>query len=94
MDRGKCLGFVAYYCNDAASRIAYITLILLAPEARGSGLAQHLTDMVLETARRRQFNACRLEVRKINAHAQAFYRKLGFEQIEERPIKYLMERRL
>jgi ribosomal protein S18 acetylase RimI-like enzyme len=94
LDKGQCQGFIAYYCNDEVSRIAYVSLILVAPAYRSSKTGYLLTHMVLEQARLRGFAACRLEVRKINLQAQAFYRKLGFEQVEERAEKYLLERRL
>lgn len=88
---GKCCGFVAYYCNDQASRVAYITLLLVAPNCRGSGLGRQLVEHVMSTARRKGFTSCRLEVAKGNNQAEAFYRKLGFVRSEERPTKRLLE---
>lgn len=94
LDKGRCAGFVAYYCNDETTRIAYITLILLAREARGSGIGRALTQYVIGQARERGFVACRLQVRKSNPRAQKFYRELGFEKIGADEVRDLMEFKL
>src|SRR5882762_4847044 len=50
--RQVCQGFVAYYCNDHATRVAYITMIIVTPEARGTGIGRALVQFVRERARR------------------------------------------
>lgn len=88
---GRCRGFVAYYCNDLESRQAFITLVLVDPQSRGSGLGRALVAFVLDVARRRGFTTCRLEVSMRNPVAYNMYLSQGFRPVEERAGKYLME---
>jgi ribosomal protein S18 acetylase RimI-like enzyme len=88
---GRCRGFVAYYCNDQATRRAYITLVLVHPDDRGSGLGRTLVECVLNLARQRGFGSCRLEVGKDNRPARHLYAGLGFRAIEDRGDKELWE---
>lgn len=88
---GRCLGVVAFYANDQATRRAFITLVLVAPEARGSGLGAALVDGALGICRARGFRTCQLEVRHDNAPALAVYRRLGFVVVEDRGDRALME---
>lgn len=89
---GKCLGFVAYYCKDASTPDAFITLFVLAPEVRGSGLAASLLNGV--TMQSRQHNCSRLTlwVHKNNAGALRFYHRQGFRSCASREDMSLMER--
>ncbi len=48
---GRCRGFVAYYCNDMDTKIAFISLVLVDPRDRGLGLGQALTAFVLSVAK-------------------------------------------
>jgi len=87
----RCRGFVAFYANDLVTRQAHITLVLVDPRDRGTGVGRALTGCVLDLARRRGFTLCRLEVARDNQAAHAMYRALGFRVIEERARKKLME---
>ena len=87
----RCRGFVAFYCNNTATRQAYITLVLVAPEDRATGLGRTLVTGVLEICRQRGFATCRLEVRNDNAAALAMYQSLGFTVAEARADKQLLE---
>ena len=88
---GRCRGFVAYYCNDFDTKIAFITLVLVDPRDRGFGIGHALTLFVLNIARYRGFKSCRLEVKKSNEIARNMYLSQGFYQVEERVETYLME---
>ncbi|MDP1571628.1 MAG: GNAT family N-acetyltransferase [Vicinamibacterales bacterium] len=88
---GRCLGVVAYYANDVESRRAFIPLVLVAPDARGQGLAGLLVGGVLDLCRARGFTRCGLEVRADNRAALSAYRRLGFEMVREREGILLME---
>jgi ribosomal protein S18 acetylase RimI-like enzyme len=88
---GRCRGFVAFYCNDALARRAYITLVLVDPRDRGRGLGKALVGDVLDTARQRGFDSCSLEVRRTNETAYAMYRSLGFRVAEIREHADLLE---
>jgi ribosomal protein S18 acetylase RimI-like enzyme len=89
--QGRCRGFVAFYCNDAASRLAFITLVLVDPRDRGTGLGRVLVTGVLEIAKRRGFTACRLELAAHSDAARALYTSIGFRVVERRGDKDLLE---
>lgn len=91
-DGERCRGFVAFYCNDAVSQRAFITLVVVAPEDRSTGLGRAMVTRVLDLCRQRGFATCRLEVRGDNVAALAMYQALGFATVEERVGRHLMER--
>jgi ribosomal protein S18 acetylase RimI-like enzyme len=87
----RCRGFVAFYCNDESSRRAYITLVLVDPRDRSTGLGRSLVREVLDIAKRRGYRSCRLEVAKQNEAAYAMYTAMGFRVVEDRAAKDLLE---
>ena len=87
----RCRGVVAFYCNDTITRQAYITLVVVDPGHRGSGLGGALVGAVLDIARRRGFTSCRLEVAKRNDVARAMYASIGFKVVEDRADRDLLE---
>lgn len=89
--RGKCLGFVFFYCNDPLQYYSYISLLAVSPESRKKGIASSLIKSVLFHSCNRGFKVCRLEVSKENLKAITLYRSLKFDVIEDRVEKYLME---
>lgn len=90
-DASKCNAFVAYYCNDPLKKLAFITLVLVSQNARGTGLGRILMDSVLQIMKRRRFKSCQLEVEKDNSLALELYRSLGFFIHSERDDKYVLE---
>ncbi len=88
---GRCRGFVAFYCNDMATKKAFITLVLVDPRDRGLGLGQALVGFVLNVARLRGFVACQLEVSKENQVACKMYLAQGFRLVEDRGEMQLLE---
>lgn len=90
----NCLGFVFFYCNDPDKILSYITLIMVAESSRKMGIGAALVQYVLNQTAQRGFKICRLEVRKENAAAVNFYKKMGFHQIENRTHSFLMETRV
>lgn len=88
---GRCRGFVAFYCNNLATQQAYITMVLVDPDDRGAGLGKWLVASVLETAKRRGFTSCRLEVAERSDVAYAMYLSLGFRVVERRDRTFLLE---
>ncbi|VWC37941.1 GNAT family N-acetyltransferase [Burkholderia lata] len=89
-----CRGFVAFYCNDLTTLTLFVTLILVAPAHRRTGLSENLLDAAFERARARGFNRCRLEVHPDNRRARNFYTRRGFEPVETWPDSILLERML
>ncbi|MCW3501900.1 GNAT family N-acetyltransferase [Burkholderia cenocepacia] len=91
---GICHGFVAFYCNDYATRILYVTLILVAPTRRRTRLGERLLTSTFELARARGFLRCRLEVHPDNPGARDFYARMGFKPIDARSDAIVLERTL
>ncbi|KAG8151399.1 GNAT family N-acetyltransferase [Burkholderia catarinensis] len=93
-EHGSCHGFVAFYCNDYATLTLYVTLILVSPTHRRTGLGERLLARTFELARARGFTRCRLEVHPDNPGARDFYARLGFVPADVRPNAILLERPL
>jgi ribosomal protein S18 acetylase RimI-like enzyme len=91
MAAGRCRGFVAFYCNNLETRRAFITLILVSPEDRGSGVGRALVSRALEVCRERGFTSCGLEVQSDNAAALSLYASLGFVPVSERDGRQTLE---
>jgi len=90
----RCRGVVAFYGNDTATRRAFISLVLVHPDDRATGVGRTLVDAVLALVKRRGFEVCRLEVRKDNDAACHMYQAMGFVVVEDRSATHLMEIRL
>ena len=76
------------YVDRRADEIRIIDIALL-PEARGRGVGTSLmNDLLAEAARRGQ--PVRIHVERNNP-ALRLYGRLGFEQIEDQGVYYLME---
>lgn len=91
---GRCLGFVAFYCNNLETRRAFITLVVVAPQDRAVGLGRELVSRVLDICRDRGFSTCGLEVRSDNTTAIAMYAGLGFLAVGQRDGRQILERAL
>lgn len=83
-------GFIAFYCNDPGKKSSFITLVLLAKEYRGMGVASIMLADILSICKTRDFQFCDLEVESNNSNAIALYKKFGFKKTEEKGSKYLM----
>lgn len=91
---GRCRGFAAFYCNNLQSGRAFITLVLVSPDDRSSGLGRTMVSRVLDVCRERGFARCALEVRADNAPALALYESLGFDVVEEHDGRKVLEKAL
>ena len=88
---GRCRGFVAFYCNDLATKQAFITSVLVDPRDRGRGVGRSLVSCVLELSKRRGFATCHLEVARNNEAARAMYLSMGFRAVGHRGHSDLLE---
>ena len=77
---GEPAGFVWYVERGAFNRSGYIMLIGVQGDARGTGVGRALMEQA-EAALFAQAADVFLLVSDFNAAAQAFYRRLGYEQI-------------
>jgi ribosomal protein S18 acetylase RimI-like enzyme len=90
-DGDRCRGFVAFYCNNLQTRRAFITLVLVSKQDRGSGIGRTLVSRVLDVCRQRGFVSCGLEVRSDNAPALTLYTSLGFLAVGDRDGRQMLE---
>lgn len=60
--------------------------LAVSPDAYGRGIAQHMVDFCIETARDRGFPAVRLDVVPDNHPARRLYEKMGFAFAGERDL--------
>src|SRR5437667_10026181 len=58
---GRCRGFVAFYCNDHATKQAFITQVIVDSRDRRLGIGRALEGCVLDIEMRRGLTTCRIE---------------------------------
>jgi ribosomal protein S18 acetylase RimI-like enzyme len=75
---GTLIGLVAAYCNDQASRIAYITSVSVLKQWSGQGIAARLVNLCIQHAKDAGMHKIRLEVAQANTPAIQLYKKNGF----------------
>ncbi|EPC04178.1 hypothetical protein L861_02375 [Litchfieldella anticariensis FP35 = DSM 16096] len=90
-NNGKLIGFVAFYCNDETMKHAFVSLIVVSPEMRNTGISCSLLETVVFMAKRKGMEKVRLEVKKNNHRAFGFYEKHGFKVNSQTEISYIME---
>ena len=64
------------------SRVGFLEMLYVQPQARGTGLARELTREVVSRLRERGAEGLELEVLASNTHARALYERWGFETSE------------
>jgi len=77
---GRMSAFAALYCNDPEGVSAFLSMVAVDPQRRGTGLAMHLLGAAIDYLRQQGFAVLRLEVYPDNAAALRLYEKLGFER--------------
>lgn len=86
---GQTAGMCAFYANCLPE--TYLTsLSILAPFQR-TGIGTELLQYLKNWCREHQFLKIKLEVYQCNKAAQRLYRQAGFEGIERREEKWLMQ---
>jgi len=85
------VGFISFYCNDRQSNVAFLTMLIIDKEYRGSGLATLLITTSINDLNSKGFKSYRLEVAKDNFSAISLYKKLGFEILTFEGNSYIME---
>ncbi|WP_394774278.1 GNAT family N-acetyltransferase [Flavobacterium sp.] len=88
------LGFIGIEHNYKSEAITKIHKIYLLPETQGKGIGKKVIEEIEKFALKNNSTALSLNVNRFNA-ALGFYKKIGFEIIEEVDIEigngYLME---
>ncbi|WP_197038399.1 GNAT family N-acetyltransferase [Billgrantia saliphila] len=90
---GKCCGFCAFYTYEPALEAAFITLFLVTPDVRRSGMARGVLEVVAGAALQYGFRYLTLRVRQDNIPAIRFYLGQGFRIVRrhERDIEMSLE---
>ena len=90
----ETLGFVSYEHHYSQKQQTKIHKIYILPQTQGKGIGKKLVDFVENSAKENDSNVLSLNVNRFNK-ALHFYKKLGFEIVEEVNIElehgYLME---
>lgn len=85
-------GVVAYYLNEN-NKLIFISIIAVSKSYRGQGLGKQLMANVVKLISDK-FNVISLEVSKDNISAKRLYESFGFEIVEDRGSKVLMNRKV
>ena len=84
-------GVLAIYCNDQASRTAYISSVCVLQRARGTRIGRRLLDKAIEYADQQGMFTIRLETGITNTPAIRLYRSRGFSIVTEKDDVVVME---
>ncbi|MGQ4879408.1 GNAT family N-acetyltransferase [Billgrantia sp. LNSP4103-1] len=79
---GKCCGFCAFYTYEPATEAAFITLFLVTPDVRRSGMARGVLEAVAGAALQCGLRYLKLRVRQDNVPAIRFYQGQGFRFVK------------
>jgi ribosomal protein S18 acetylase RimI-like enzyme len=93
-DQGRTAAFIAVYCNDYQTYIAYLTMLAVRKEYRSKGLGKLLVEAAIAYLKNLQFQKFRLEVLKSNDKARSLYDKLGFKVYQDKEDSLFMEMEL
>lgn len=77
------IGMTGCYTNNFQTLEAYITNTSIHPSYYGTGLATELMKYCIKDVSSKGFKTIKLEVHKENLRAINFYKKMGFEIIED-----------
>jgi ribosomal protein S18 acetylase RimI-like enzyme len=77
----QLVGVAAAYCNDTSSKIAYMTYLGVAPEARGGGLGGQLVTEIIRLATQQGMRSLELQTDAGREAAVRFYLRLGFHVV-------------
>lgn len=90
-EMGELIAFIAFYCNDLNYKVGYMSMLAVAKEKRGKGLAMNLINSSIDILKKEGFKKYRLEVYKSNVKAITLYEKFGFVIISEINFSCVME---
>jgi ribosomal protein S18 acetylase RimI-like enzyme len=90
-DQGKLAAFIAIYCNNLQTRIAFMTMLAVAKVQRKRGLAINLVQTSIRYLKGINFVKYKLDVYKTNQEAIALYQKMGFRGAGENEQSLFME---
>lgn len=80
---GGIVGIASVYVNNYDIKQAYLTYIAFLDNYTHCGYGSELLNSVLKTAQEAGMHQIKLEVKKTNYRAYAFYTKHGFDYLED-----------
>lgn len=89
-DNNSLIGICAFYANDLTSKTAFLSMLGVIPEYRQFKIATQLLKKSILYLKQNNFKNYKLEVYKNNLIAQNFYKKFGFEKINEDDESYYL----
>lgn len=92
-EKDQLVGFMAFYLNFVDG-FGYISNVSVLKEYAGKGLAQNLLDGCSDFLKAEKINELRLEVRKENKRALAFYRKNDFDTYKDEGMALVLIKKL
>ena len=87
-------GCVSFYANEAITKTAYISEIMVSPKAQGRGLGTALLDAVEQWALPFGMDKIRLEVLESNEGARRLYERTGYMMVGRTENGMLMEKQI
>lgn len=94
IDNTHDIGLLSLYCNNYATKKAFISTIGVDANYNGQGIAQNLLDLVIAHVKNQNFLTIELEVNKQNFRAISFYKKNGFVTSKTNSTSIFMELKL
>lgn len=88
------VGCVSFYANDDERKAAYISEIMVDPEAQGCGLGTAMLEAAEQWAQAFGMNKVRLEVLEGNEGARRLYERVGYVIVGYTQNGMLMEKRI
>ena len=76
------IGIAALYRDKDRMEVGEVLQVWLAPEFRGTGVAQTMLDAVFQWASENSFRTVLATITKGNERARQFYRKYGFKDLD------------
>lgn len=76
----KPAGFVAFYCNDAATHQAYLSMIVVKNTFQHMGIGSELLRVMIKVCVEHLCQTIKLEVNNANKSAIEFYKHKGFKR--------------
>lgn len=85
-------GFIAFYKNEE-DKLIYIPQIIVHKNSRHKGIGHKMMSALVNHTQS-FYNKIQLEVAKDNHYARDFYAREGFLIVEERKVRFLLEKSL
>jgi len=92
VDQGAPVGMIAYYANDPKSRAAYLSWMGIRQEHHGKKIGTALLNHMHDDCAKKGMERIRLEVHPENRRAFLLYKRQGYEAVDLRDGKIVMQR--